>query len=117
MSEHNGYATRDALFGQPLKRRLADVEVKGQKFRLQSLNDRELSHLNASVYGEDGDVDAAQAAMLNARWIVACCVDADGQPMFAESDVTQIQELDGGFVLALGAACREHVHDEEPAKN
>lgn len=117
MSEKNGYATRDELFGQPLKRRLADVEVNGRKFRLQSLNDRELSHLNASVYDEDGEVSPEQAAMLNARWIVACCVDSDGQPLFSESDVSSIQDLDGGFVQTLGAKCREHVHAEEPAKN
>lgn len=118
MGEKNGYATRDALLGQPLKRRFTDVEVCGQKFRIRSLNNKESSELEAAVYRDDGrGIDPAKIPMQAARWIVACVVDAEGNQIFSDADLGAIRGLDGVMISDLADACQSHNSEMESAKN
>lgn len=116
MSETNGYATKQRLFEHRTgKRRFADVEVDGEKFRVRSLNDLEMSKLNVANMDDSGGFDVSKVSGNNARWIIACVVDQDGNQLFTEADLPNIRELDGGFVVELAELCREH--NARPGKN
>lgn len=102
MSEANGYATRDALFGQPAVRRFKDVEVDGHKFRLRSLTAGESNPWAVKSQDRKGMVTAG------ARLIALCCVNADGQRIFGDTDVAKLLELDAAFLSKLAKECQLH---------
>ena len=115
MSESNGYATPDQLFGQPVKRRFIDVEINGHKFRLKSLNSTEAAKFARESESRNGSLS------VNSRLIVLMCVDANGDAMFTSEHIKQWQQQDARFVASLARACIEHAglteFDEEAAKN
>lgn len=121
MSESNGYATPEALFGAPCKRRFADVEIEGLgKFRIRSLSDKDKSTYDAAAINKEGKFNRNAAISANARLVQLCCVDADGNQMFSVNQVPQLQELDAGALGELADACREHcgfTEAEDAAKN
>lgn len=121
MSETNGYATPDLLFGSPVKRRFADVQVEGLgKFRIRSLTDLEKSSYDAAAINKDGKFNRMAAVSANARICVLCCVDGEGNPIFCDEHIGKLQELDAGALGELADECRRHcgfVEIDEAAKN
>lgn len=108
MSESNGYATRESLFAVPPARRFKDVECSLGKFRLRSLNDLEFCTYRSASVGKNGKVDTLATVTANARLVVLCCVDADGNCLFTSSDVPALQMLDAGQLAELADACVDH---------
>lgn len=121
MSESNGYATPESLFGRPVVRRYRDETIEGLgKFRLRSLTDREKSTYDAAAINKEGKFNRHAAIDANARLVQLCCVDADGNLAFSKSQVSDLQGLDSGLMSKLADACREHCgfeDAEEAAKN
>jgi hypothetical protein len=93
------------------KRRFSTVHVPilGD-VRLRSLTQSEMRALRATVTNDAGDFDKSRAAQLEARVVVACVVDAEGNQEFTEDDVQlgTFADLDGGAWTVLVAACKEH---------
>ena len=102
MSEGNGYATPDTLFGKPPERRYKDVEVDGHKFRLRSLLACESNPWAVKSQTQKGMVTAG------ARLIVLCAVNADGQRIFSDTHVTKLLDMDASFVAKLAKECQDH---------
>lgn len=111
MSELNGYVTRDCLLNADTQRkRYTDAEIDGLgKVRIRSLDDREYMRLQSAVMKPDGTIDKVAAQTSNARWIVACVVDGEGNPIFTEGDVREIRERDAALTQRLADACKAHV--------
>jgi len=122
MSEGNGYATADQLFGSAFKRRYADhVQMfngSSYKFRLQNLHDGEKGEFDADALNNKGRFKRSSVSTANARIVVMGCVDGDGQRIFSNADVSRIQGYDSAEVEKLAAAIRLHCGWEEaPEKN
>ncbi len=120
MNEQNSFVSRDSLFGKPLERRFADSEVAGfGKFRIRSITAGEQNKLNRKNYSNRGTVLPDKLLQANARFLVACVVDADGNQIFSEQDVPQILELDAKIIENVIAKCSEHCgfDDEAAEKN
>jgi len=112
MSETNGYITKDMLLG-PERVRYADEDIEGVgHIRIRSLNDREYMKLQSAVMKPDGSIDRTKARTANARWIIACVVDAEGNRLFADGDTQAIQDLDAFKTQRMAEACRLHVEQE-----
>lgn len=110
MSETNGYANRDALLALASdKRRYQDVDIRGQKYRLRSLNDKEWTRLQASNVKKDGTIDRIAAQTNNVRTIIACVVDGDGEPLFSDQDIEKLRTIDAGVIQDLAGACSDHI--------
>lgn len=120
MSETNGYAKPAELF-VPQKRNYADVAIEGfGKFRLRDLTAEEAAAYSADRITKQGEIRRGGLITANARIIVLCCVDAEGNLIFSRDDIPRLQELNAGKVAALAEACLQHSglgEEEEAAKN
>lgn len=104
------------MTSERLARRFKEVEIDGMTFRIQSISDRVWTKIQASAMKKDGTIDRVLAQLINARVIVECVVDADGNCIFTESDVNKIRDLDAGLIARLADACRKHVGADEPSE-
>lgn len=108
MSEGNGLFSRDALLG-PAKRRFATVEIADLgKVRIRSLTEGERSRIEASMCGKDGKPSLSKMLDLKCRFIVDCVVDADGNQLFSNSDISSIRQQDSRITNALVEAIEAH---------
>jgi hypothetical protein len=113
MMTTDGYATREDLFALRGKRRYRDVELplSGLKFRIQSLNEAEVTeHQNAVVaFKRGGKYDFNKARILdsNRRLICKCLVDADGKQILTDEDYQWLGELDNSDIGYLYEQCAE----------
>lgn len=106
----NGYASRDALLALASdRRRYVDVEIRGSKYRLRSLNDKEWTRLQASNVKKDGTLDRIKAQTNNVRTIIACVVDGNGETLFTDNDVDALRTIDAGVIQELAEACSSHI--------
>lgn len=111
--------TAEALFGKPAKRRFVFKEVDGfGEFRIQNLNAGEQNKLNRASYSKNGDVLPNQLLKSNARLVVACVVDDEGSPVFADSDIDSLLNLDAAVFIEVVDLCSAHCgFSEEAVKN
>jgi hypothetical protein len=120
MSSSNGYATREQFFEQP-ERRFKDVSVAGMKYRIRSLTEGEWSaHQIGSMDLTNGGNSAEGLKSSDARLIVACVVDANGAPIFRDTDVARLAYSDAGMTEPLVRAIRQHcrvIGVEDSVKN
>lgn len=111
MSETNGYAT-NAILQQAYKRRFKDHEVAGLKFRLRSLNAREIAAIQQK---------AKDDMAVNIYLIIAACVDGEGNPISGDADYEKWLDQDTEIIASLANACIRHTgisaFSEDSAKN
>lgn len=100
VSESNGYATASVFRGAPKERRLADEEIDGHKFRLQSWTSLESAQWRAR--------NESEPETSNERAIILTCADPNGGMLFGEADIKMLQEMDAGFINSLANACIVH---------
>ena len=91
------------------RRRYTDAEVRGEKYRIRSLNDREWTRLQASNVKKDGTIDRVAAQTNNVRTSIACVVDGNGEPLFTDQDIDKLRKIDAGVIQDLAGACSEHI--------
>lgn len=118
MSASNGYATRDQFFALPA-RRFKDITICGMKFRIRSLLEGEwAAHQlgNLDLVNGGNNMDGLKSS--DARLIVACVVNGDGDLVFTDTDVPRLAYADAGLTEPLVRAIRLHcrVVDVEEAK-
>ena len=110
MSETNGYANPAELF-TPQKRNYADIDIDGLgKFRLRDLNAEEAAGYAADRFTKQGELRRAGLITANARIIVLCCVDNEGNLLFNRDDVPRLQELPAGRVAVTVSAVVRFSH-------
>lgn len=112
------YATRDDFFALPT-RRFKDVPLAGMKFRIRSLLEGEwAAHQlgNLDLTNGGNNMDGLKSS--DARLIVACVVNAAGEPVFTDTDVPRLAYSDAGWTEPLVREIRRHcrVVDVEEAK-
>jgi hypothetical protein len=92
------------------KRRFKDVALPGGgSARIRSLTAGEWADIDArNTDAKNGGLSVAGMKNSDRRLIVASVVDADGNPIFAESDIPKLGELDSGMTIPLVRAIREH---------
>lgn len=128
MSEGNGLATaeqaRAAGSRQMRRYRVIDpLPVNGLQFRLQSLTEREMAdHDGEATDYARGGFKRSALRNANARIFVRVLVDAEGNRLFADSDVAVFTDWDSADTNALYDACARHcgirrVSDEDLVKN
>ena len=102
MSESNGYAKANDIFGKCGVRQYTDVETHGMKFRLRTIDAAEHETYVRETRSEGGEYTSA------VRLIVLCVVGADDKPMFAPEDFPRLRELEASFIQDLAELCLQH---------
>lgn len=114
-------ATRQS-FLTGCKRRFKDIELSnGQTVRIRSLTEGEQSEYEMSIYERDGAgmlvrdengnlVRDDMAIVQNrSRLIVMCVVDAEGNRLLTDTDVAQVELMDGADIRWLYGSIQEHL--------
>ena len=115
MSEANGFVTRDA-FLQPKQRRFHVVDVPGMgKIRIRSINELERSRYEATALDKKGNISSSKLVDMKCRLIVLAVVDGDGNQLFSNSDIGELQKLDSKITNTIVEAIRSHcgISDED----
>jgi hypothetical protein len=115
MSEANGYATPTTLFSSAKPRQYTDFELDGHKFRLRTLRAAEANAYRTKHLTTDKKASARALASANARLIVLCVVNGDGEPVFNDGHIQQLLDMDAVFITSLAERCAEwaRLNDEE----
>lgn len=119
MSENNVLATADELFGQPTKRRFLGgkndpgdallLPVQQRNVRIRSLLEGELSSYQMeTINAKSGGFRAARLKEANARLIVLCLVDDDGNCIGSNRNISSINKWDAADSQYLFDACVGH---------
>ena len=92
------------------KRRFKEVALPGgSTARIRSLTAGEWADIDAkNTDAKNGGLSVAGLKNSDRRLIIAAVVDADGNPVFAESDLPKLAEIDAGLTIPLVRAIREH---------
>lgn len=102
--------TKEALLG--LKRRRVTVSAPeigpDAVVIVQEPDGAASERLAAADYpvGDDGQVHYQAAGRL-ARWAIACVVDDDGKPIFADGDAAAIEQMPAGLLKRIVRAAQE----------
>jgi NMD protein affecting ribosome stability and mRNA decay len=107
MSEAPKLIDRAALLGAKARRHVT-VEIQGNHYRFQSLNERERSEHDARAVEKTGELDLKKVAQQKRRLIVATLVDENGTRMLTEHDLKALEELDGKLTGELYDAAAKH---------
>jgi hypothetical protein len=105
----NGFASRDDFFGAT-KRRFKTVPMPGGKTcRIRSLTAGEWATIDsANVNKKRGGLDHAGLRLSDLRLFVACVCDENGEQLFKDSDIPQLESLDNALVTPVVREIREH---------
>lgn len=107
MTASNGFMGRDA-FVAASKRRFRDVPLGDGKCRIRSLTAGEWADLDLKSLDKKGAFSVANYKYSDARLIVSCVVDGDGNPVFRDSDLDMIMGLDTSLVNPLVREIKSH---------
>lgn len=105
-------ASLDDLFGTPCRRRYRTVgplPVRRVSVRIRSLTDAEVSDYQTAIVTSKESSRQARMRDANARLIVLCLVDADGNQLCEPKHVPQILQWDAADSLWLYDECVRHV--------
>ena len=122
MTMTNKYATRDQVFASPVNRRFAIEDADGfGKVRIRSLTAREKTRYDAAAVNSKGGMSTKGLLTANARLIVLCIVDGDGNQLFTDADIDKLLDKDAGEIERLATTCGKHCgiieDDEDTVKN
>ena len=99
---------RDALLGAA-PRRFVTVEIENLgNVRIRSLTELERSRIEASMRDKKGNLSSSRMLDLKCRLIVDCVVDANGNPLFTNSDIDRIRQQDSKVTNELVDAIQAH---------
>jgi len=108
MSESNGFATRE-LLTQRTPRRFTAVPIDGWgTVRIRSLTELERSRFEATIRDKTGQVSSVRMIDLKCRLIVLCVVDAEGNQILQDADITSLREQDSKLTNQLVEAIQSH---------
>lgn len=95
MSEGNGFASREDLLGET-KRRFGIVTLAGgKKVRIRSLTAGEWATVDSgNVNKKTGRLDPAGMRLSDLRLYAMSVCDGEGNPLFKEADIPQLEALD-----------------------
>ena len=119
MTSKNGYVSRDKLFANLVKRRFKDVDIAGfGKARIRSLTAREKTRYDSEAINNKGGINTKALLTANARLIVACVVDHEGNQVFTDADIEALLDRDASVIEEVASECGKHCGViEESEKN
>lgn len=104
-------------------RRFANVTVGDLTVRLRSITAGEYAELQRKLIdsASKGSTEAKRVAAslaAQATLIRLCCIDANGEPLFSDSQAKQLAEIDSAVARALDDACMKHcgLSDADPGE-
>lgn len=106
----NGLANVDQLF-RPMMRRYKYVvlPVSGNRMRIQSLTEREVSGFQAATIANSGTtLKKSRLEDANRRFIILCSVDDAGNRMLNDSHIAKLAEWDAADTNFLYNECANH---------
>jgi len=100
---------KDAFFAAN-KRRFKDVALPGgETARIRSLTAGEWAEIDSkNVDTKRGGLSVSGMKNSDFRLIIASVVDAEGNQVFADSDLPKLGEIDAGVILPLVRAIKDH---------
>lgn len=109
MTASNGFAGRDDFF-QAARRRFKEVALPGGKHaRIRSLTAAEWADIDArNVDTKRGGLSATGLRNSDLRLIVASVVDGEGNPVFTDTDLPRLGDIDAGVIVPLVREIKEH---------
>jgi len=109
MTASNGFLTRDSFLAFT-KRRFKEVNLPdGQHCRIRSISEAEYAEVDSrNIDFRKGGLSVAGIRGSNVRLIIACVCDGDGQPIFSDSDASQLSQVDAAVIEPLVREIREH---------
>lgn len=105
-------ANADQLFGKKLQRRheTLTLPISGNKVRIRSLSERELSAYQAATVSANGTgLRRNRLEDANRRLIVLCLVDGAGNRICNDNHVRKMENWDAADTSYLYEQCAEHV--------
>lgn len=88
--------TRDQIMahvGQTLRTEIVDVPEWGGTVIVRELTGRERDRFEASIVEQRGRRTVVNMANMRAKFVAACAIDEQGQPLFYPSDVEMLGDL------------------------
>jgi hypothetical protein len=109
MTTSNGFAGRDDFLAAT-KRRFKECPLwGGKKCRIRSLTAAEYAEIDAkNIDFRKGGLSANGVRNSNLRLIIASVCDANGEPVFMESDLEKLANIDVAMVEPLVKEIKEH---------
>jgi hypothetical protein len=102
------FATRDQ-FRRPAPRRFDEFDVPDfGRVRIRSTTEAERSGIEAKMCDKNGRNDPRKLRFFKALWLIACLVDADGNPLLADDDVEHVMQMDSSITAAIFDRCVKH---------
>ena len=114
-------AASDLIAALKGKRRFdtMSLPICGLTVRFQSLSALERGRHQAATLTKDGNTDPTRIADADARLIVACLVDADGNRLFTDKESGGVCQWEGADASSLAKRLRKHcgltTEEERPA--
>ena len=111
--------SREGLLGKPKKRRHSEATVEGfGTFRIQNLTAAEQNTLNRKNFNSKGVQLPNEILKANARLIIACIVDEDGDRVFVDADIKELLDLDAAILDEVIGEVADHCGlNDDAAKN
>lgn len=115
MSENNGYATAENLLASAGRRRIAEVEIDGQKFSMTSITAGDFAEVQALAPNEKDNAQRKRAALLSmqARLVYHVFVNPDGSKLLTMQQSEDLAKLDARLTQAMFSAAAEHAGIDE----
>lgn len=98
---------REQLLSKPV-RRYTEVEIYGEKYRLQSLTELERSDYEIAALDKNGKVQVQNLRKTRQMLIAKCLVDDEGKRLFDDKEMHYIGALDGGICGLLYKEAMRH---------
>ena len=104
-------ASKESLLGA-IHRRYIDVAIPQFEhigtFRIRSLTERERSKYEADCLTAKGVFSKAKLEKQKQRLLILCLVDEEGNQLFSEADMAQMEQLDSLVTGYLFNQCAKH---------
>ena len=101
-------------FLTPAERRYQTIAIDGfGSVRIQSLTERQWAGFEMSAVAAKGGIIRKRVEDARRRLIALCVVDDAGNRLLSDSDVPQLEQLDGAVAAKLFDVCQKHCGFED----
>lgn len=101
--------TREQFLAGGNQRRFKVVRIPGLgDVKIRSLKEGERARYETDTLDDDGETDREGLETAKRRLIIACVVDANGEPLLTPDDLDALADKDGAITGYLFDECRQH---------
>lgn len=104
-----------ATLGRLAKRATKDIEIDGEKVRLQRPTPLEFSQYQMALVDKDGKAVFANFADAILLLVARMWIDGDGERLFQDNETKQLASIDLSFYQRLSEECQQFARVSEAA--